>query len=60
MKREKKAEIFNEWKINENLNVVKDRIYDASEYLHEEGLHSDAEQLMKIVFRIEAFQNKYR
>ena len=59
MTKEKKREIFNEWQINENLNVVKDRIYNASEFLHEQGLHSDAEQLMKIIFRIEAFQNKY-
>ena len=59
MTKEKKREIFNEWQINSNLNEVKDRINDASEFLHEQGLHSDAEQLMKIIFRIEAFQNKY-
>ena len=43
-----------------DLNVAKDRMHDASVYLAEMGLFKDSEQLEKMIYRIEKFQNKYK
>lgn len=53
----KRAEKFSE--IVDDLNQAKDRIYSVVEELESEGFSRDAEQLMKMVYRIEAFQNKH-
>ena len=55
-----KKEIFKNWEVSSNLNKAKDDIYEAVQYLEEKGLSKDAKQLMNYIFKIEAFQNKYR
>lgn len=57
MKREEKARAM-EW-ADRNLNRAKDEIYEASEILRERGMNTDAEMLMKVIYKLEAFQNKY-
>ena len=57
MKKARKLEIMN--KTTYDLNEAKARIDYASRLLEEFGLTKDAEDLMKIVFKIEAIQNKY-
>ena len=57
MKKEKKQEVMNSTICE--LNGAKDRIYEAVQKLQENGMNIEAEQLMKIIFRIEAIQNKY-
>lgn len=58
MTKEEKREAFDSWEIDK-LNQAKDLMASASDYLTEKGLYKDAEQLMKMVFKLEAFQNKY-
>ena len=43
-----------------DINVAKDRMYSAVQKLEEQGLTKDAEQLMRMIYKLEAFQNKYR
>ena len=57
MKKEKKQEVMNT--TTGELNGAKDRIYEAVQKLQENGMNIEAEQLMKIIYRIEAIQNKY-
>ena len=42
-----------------DINAAKDRMDRAASILAEAGMDKDAEQLMKMVYRLEAFQNKY-
>lgn len=57
MKKEKKQEIINSTTCE--LNGAKDRIYEAVQKLQENGMIVESNQLMKVIFRIEAIQNKY-
>ena len=57
MKKEKKQEVMTSTTCE--LNGAKDRIYEAVQKLHENGMNTESEQLMKIIYRIEAIQNKY-
>lgn len=57
MKKEIKIDKFNS--IVSDLNEAKDRIYKVVNDLEEAGLNRDAEQLIKMLYHIEAFQNKY-
>lgn len=54
-KKERFNDIINGSRLNsckEDMNVVANRLEEA-------GLTDDAEKLMKIVYKLEAFQNKY-
>ena len=42
-----------------DINVAKDRMYSAVQVLEESGMEKDAGQLMKMIYRLEAFQTKY-
>ena len=42
-----------------SIDIAKDRMCLAAEYLQENGLEKDAEQLMKMIYKLEAFENKY-
>ena len=57
MKKETKREVMNSTDCQ--LNGAKDKIYEAVQKLQENGMNIEAEQLMKIIYRIEAIQNKY-
>ena len=57
MKKEEKREIINTTICE--LNGAKDRIYEAVQKLQDKGMVQDAEILMKIIYKIEALQNKY-
>lgn len=57
MKREEKAKAM-DW-TERHLNRAKDEIYEASEILRERGMNTDAEMLMKMIYKLETFQNKY-
>ena len=57
MKKEKKQEIFRGSSCD--FNRAKDSLYDVVRKLEFEGLMRDADQLMNMIYRIEAFQNKY-
>lgn len=54
----KKADAFN--KVSDDINKAKDNMAKAAERLAEYGFDRDAEQLMRMVYRLEAFQNKCR
>ena len=57
MKKEKKREVMNSTTCE--LNGAKDRIYEAVQKLQENGINVEAEQLLKLIYRIEGIQNKY-
>lgn len=53
-----KAQAFN--KVSDDINKAKDNMAKAAADLAEYGFDRDAEQLMRMVYRLEAFQNKCR
>ena len=57
MKKTRKFEIMD--KTTYDLNEAKERIARSSRLLEAYELTKDAEDLMKIVYKIEAIQNKY-
>lgn len=57
MKIEDKIKAMN--KTTCDLNAAKDRMYSAVCTLESYGLIKDADQLMRMIFRLESFQNKY-
>ena len=57
VKAEKKAEIMK--RASDDITPAKDRLYRAVQTLEESGMSKDAEQLMKMIYRIESFQTKY-
>ena len=57
MRKTRKSEIMN--KTTYDLNEAKERIARSSRLLEAYELTKDAEDLMKIVYKIEAIQNKY-
>lgn len=59
MKQQEKHDLFKEWQVASNLNTCKDKMYEAVQFLEEHNMHKDAEQLMNMIYRLEAFQNKY-
>jgi hypothetical protein len=42
-----------------DLNKAKDDMYKAVQTLENAGLQNDADQLMKMIWKLEVFQNKY-
>lgn len=58
MKREEKAQVMKE--TAEDLNRAKDEMYEATLKLEAAGMVRDAERLMRMIYRLEAFQNKYQ
>ena len=42
-----------------NLNQAKDRMYNAVYMLEAHGMWRDAEQLRRMILKVEQFQNKY-
>lgn len=59
MKKEEKQKVFNSWEVQSRLNKVKDLLNDVGSYLDERGLPKEADQLMRMIFKVEAFQNKH-
>lgn len=57
MKGIEKANAMN--RTTSDLNKAKDDMYRAVQKLENEGLQNDADQLMKMIWKLEAFQNKY-
>ena len=57
MKKVEKAEAMD--RTTSNINRAKEELYRAVRILEEEGLEKDAEQLYRMIIRIEKFQNKY-
>ena len=57
MTREAKARVMNE--VTYDINEAKRRMYMAVEHLEGKGLSKDAEQLYRMILRLEMFQNKY-
>ena len=57
MRKSEKNEIMS--KTDSKLNKAKDLMAEAADILEENGLVGDAERLMKMVYRLEAFQNMY-
>lgn len=57
MKREEKEHIMD--CVANDIDKAKYNIDRAAEYLEEKGLVKDAEQLMKIIYKLESIENKY-
>lgn len=57
MKREEKERAMD--CISNDIDSAKYKMAKAADYLAEKGMLKDAEQLMKMVYRLEAFENKY-
>lgn len=57
MTKETKNEIMN--KTTYDLNEAKDRMYQGVQTLEDNGMIRDAETLMRMIYKLEAFQNKY-
>lgn len=57
MTRKEKAEALNQ--VGYDLNIAKDRMYKSVVNLTSAGMAKEADQLMKMIFKLEAFQNKY-
>lgn len=45
--------------VSDEINAAKNRMARAADELLEKGLLKDAETLMRMVYRLEEFQNKY-
>lgn len=55
-----KAEKANTMEMTEyELNRAKSLMQEAVETLNEAGMTKDADQLLKMIYKLEAFQNKY-
>jgi len=57
MRKSEKNEIMS--KTDSKLNKAKDLMAEAAGILEDNGLAGDAERLMKMVYRLEVFQNMY-
>ena len=57
MKREEKERIMD--CASNDIDSAKYKMARAADYLASKGMLKDSEQLMKMVYRLEAFENKY-
>ena len=57
MTREEKERVMD--CVSNDIDSAKYKMAKAADYLAEKGLLKDAEQLMKMVYKLEAFENKY-
>lgn len=57
MKKEERAKVFDS--LTSTFNRAKDNMARAAEELESKGLMADAQTLMRMVYKLEAFQNKY-
>lgn len=53
-----KAKVMHE--LSCNFDRIKYGLDECAEHLESHGMNADAESLMKMVYRVEAMQNKYR